>query len=228
MRTPRRTYRSQRCLRHAQHAFGGSYRGNLPSCPKSALGTSELLGSVLLLFCPALLHRFRELLPARSSEPAMSLGHRGLTGILSHTSLCPASFHRLGQTTSPRCSDTATPPFGRTRSSNSTADRHFRILEKGGNRPAYPVAFRFQLCDYPVQVQFRLLFDSEYRKYPVSVEQLQLPRSLETVWGAAIHAFHPSVLCPSWHKTFCCRTFAPALPSLRPVHSGSFSPALSR
>ena len=78
------------------------------------------------------------------------------------------------------------PPFGRSRSLNSTADRNLRILEKGGNSAAYFVAFRFQLCDYPVQVQFRLLFDSGYRQYSVSAEQLQLPRSLDTV-GATIH-----------------------------------------
>src|ERR1019366_10502137 len=93
------------------------------------------LGSFLLLFCPALLHRFRELLPPRSSEPATWLGRRGLTGSLPYTPLGPASFHRLRQTTSPRGSDTATPPFGHTRSSNNTADRHFRTLEKGVNSP---------------------------------------------------------------------------------------------
>jgi len=76
--------------------------------------------------------------------------------------------------------------LGRTRSSNRTADRHLRILEKGGNSAAYFVAFRFQLCDYPVQVHFRLLFDSGYRQYAVSAEQLQLPRSLDSV-GVAIH-----------------------------------------
>src|SRR5208283_4547615 len=32
------------------------------------------------------------------------------------------------------------------------------------------------------------------------------------------HAFHPSALCPSWQKTFCCRTFAPAL---RPVYQAA-------
>src|SRR5208283_1897061 len=181
MRTPRRTCRSQRCLRHAEHAFGRSYRTRICRPTRKARWVRASLGSVLLLFCPALLHRFRELLPAGSSEPATSLGRRGLTGSLSHTPLGPASFHRLGQTTSPRCSDTATPPFGRTRSSKRTADRNLRILEKGGNSAAYFVAFRFQLCDYPVQVQFRLLFDSGYHKYPVSAEQLQLPRSLDTV-----------------------------------------------
>src|ERR1019366_990491 len=40
------------------------------------------------------------------------------------------------------------------------------------------------------------------------------------------HAFHPSALCPSWHKTFCCWTFAPARPlypaaSLRDFLSGA-------
>jgi len=38
------------------------------------------------------------------------------------------------------------------------------------------------------------------------------------------HAFHPSALCPSWQKTFCCRTFAPA----RPVDpAGSFTDGCS-
>src|SRR5208282_3448519 len=32
------------------------------------------------------------------------------------------------------------------------------------------------------------------------------------------HAFHPSALCPSWQKTFSCRTFAPAL---RPVYQAA-------
>ena len=40
------------------------------------------------------------------------------------------------------------------------------------------------------------------------------------------HAFHPSALCPSWQKTFCCWTFAPARPlypaaSLRDFLSGA-------
>src|SRR5208283_2824298 len=44
------------------------------------------------------------------------------------------------------------------------------------------------------------------------------------------HAFHPSALCPSWQKTFCCRTFAPAL---RPVYQAAslrdfFTGALTR
>ncbi len=179
----RRNCGNQSGARHAEHAFGRSYRARICRPARKARCARASLGSVLLLFCPALLHRFRELLPARSSEPAASLGRRGLTGSLAHTPLCPASFHCLGQSTSPRCRDTASPPFGRPRSLNGAADRHVRILEKGGNSAAYFVAFRFQLCDDPVQVQFRLLFDSEYSKYPVSVEQLQLPRSLDSMVG---------------------------------------------
>src|ERR1019366_671247 len=34
------------------------------------------------------------------------------------------------------------------------------------------------------------------------------------------HAFHPSALCPSWQKTFCCRTFAPARPLYPAALSG--------
>jgi len=42
------------------------------------------------------------------------------------------------------------------------------------------------------------------------------------------HAFHPSALCPSWQKTFCCRTFAPAPPvypaaSLRDFSTGALT-----
>src|SRR5271156_2484800 len=42
------------------------------------------------------------------------------------------------------------------------------------------------------------------------------------------HAFHPSALCPSWQKTFYCRTFAPAQPtysaaSLRDFLSGALT-----
>src|ERR1700682_615489 len=43
-----------------------------------------------------------------------------------------------------------------------------------------------------------------------------------------LHAFHPSALCPSWQKTFCCRTFAPAQPdypaaSVRDFLSGALN-----
>jgi hypothetical protein len=46
------------------------------------------------------------------------------------------------------------------------------------------------------------------------------------------HAFHPSALCPSWQKTFYCRTFAPArpvypAPSLRDFLSGAYIPRLA-
>src|SRR5208282_298636 len=149
--------------RHSEHAFGRSYRARICRPARKARWARASLGSVLLLFCPALLHRFRELLPACSSEPATSLGRRGLTGRLAHTPLCPASLHRLGQTTSPRCRDTATPPFGRTRSSSRTADHHLRILEKGVNSAAYFVAFRFQLCDYPVCGELLILGKSVIR-----------------------------------------------------------------
>ena len=47
------------------------------------------------------------------------------------------------------------------------------------------------------------------------------------------HAFHPSALCPSWQKTFCCRTFAPAPPaypaaSLRDFSTGALTLATGR
>ncbi len=86
---------NQSVARHAEHAFGRSYRARICRPARKARWAGASLGSVLLLFCPALLHRFRELLPARSSEPATSLGRRGLTGSLAHRPLCPAPFHRL-------------------------------------------------------------------------------------------------------------------------------------
>src|SRR5208282_3809280 len=95
MRTPRRTCRSQRCLRHAEHAFGRSYRARICRPARKARWVRASLGNVLLFFCPTLLHRFRELLPARSSEPATSLGRRGLTGSVSHTPLGPAIYARF-------------------------------------------------------------------------------------------------------------------------------------
>ena len=91
----RRNCGKQSGARHAEHAFGRSYRARICRPPRKARWARASLGSVLLLFCPALLHRFRELLPARSSEAATSLGRRGLTSSLPYTPLCPASFHRL-------------------------------------------------------------------------------------------------------------------------------------
>ncbi len=49
----------------------------------------------LLLFRPALLHRFRQLLSARGSQPATSLRTNGLDAGLPRPPLSPASFHRL-------------------------------------------------------------------------------------------------------------------------------------
>ena len=86
---------NQSGARHAEHTFGRSYRARICRPPRKARWARASLGSVLFLFCPALLHRFRELLPTRSSEAATSLGRRGLTGSLPYTPLCPASFHRL-------------------------------------------------------------------------------------------------------------------------------------
>src|ERR1019366_6820782 len=87
-------------------------------------------------------------------------------------------------------------------------DPEERIQLRPRRRPAPPVSWRHRERQH---LRHRPRVDPEPpRRFPPA-QPLYIHRSPHL--PVQFHAFHPSALCPSWQKTFYCRTFAPALPA---------------
>ena len=75
-------------------------------------------------------------------------------------------------------------------------------------RPAPPVSRRHRERQH---LRYRPRVDPKSPRRLPPAHPLHIHRSPHL--PVQFHAFHPSALCPSWQKTFYCRTFAPALPA---------------
>src|ERR1035437_3824374 len=82
-----------------------------------------------------------------------------------------------------------------------------RIQLRPRRRPVPPVSRRHRERQH---FRHRPRVDPKPTRRLPSAHPLHIHRSPHL--PVQFHAFHPSALCPSWQKTFYCRTFAPALP----------------